>query len=199
MIEIPEWLLDLFGSGIMPLDEGGDEPPPCDCDGGCANTCSGCSGSCSNACAGCLNCSAVCSDVCQTRCLHAQAVTDSHYMNGGFTWYPSISSGSTMINAQEWNKLCNYVSQVYSINKNSLYLNSVNSGDPFYAYMFNEVNNAINGLINNGTGVGTKNSMDLIYAYDLNALMDTLNSSLVQDMWDDWVPATPYLYMPPSP
>lgn len=199
MIEIPDWLLE----GVMPLDgeEGGDcgEPPPCDCDGGCASSCSGCSGSCSNACAGCLTCSAVCSSVCQTRCLHAQSVTDWHYMGGGFSWYPSISSGSLMISASEWNKLCNYVTGVYNINKSSISFNYANSNEPFYSYMFNEVNNAINGLINGGTGVSSKSHGDIIYAYDLNSLMNTLNSSLVEDMWDSWVPASPDDSVPPDP
>lgn len=203
MIEIPDWLFDLSDGDyrVEPFDEGGGDegPPPCSCDGDCSGSCVGscagacqpCSGGCAGSCNGCQPCSGDPCMSCQTRCQYAQAVTDWRYMGGGFSWYPSVSQGSPIIKASEWNKLCDYVKGVYNINNKSINFNYANSQEPFYAYMFNEVNNAIKGLVDGNTGISDKSFLDIIYSYDFNTLANTVTNAKVDDIGASWIPTSP--------
>lgn len=95
-----------------------------------------------------------------------------------FYWYTAKNSGGSFdVSAYEWNSLCSRINEFRRYKGyTDYYFSYVFSGDQFMAYQFNEARNAINSL-NPPTSVpSSANSNSIIYATDLNRLVNALNS-----------------------
>lgn len=99
-----------------------------------------------------------------------------------FEWdTPKTTDGAFNVTASEWNKLIDKITEVYTYlgwpNYQDTYpIETVSSGDIFYAERFNEVKEAIGNLYS--TGISTKSTGDTINADDLNQLVTSLNAKI---------------------
>lgn len=97
-----------------------------------------------------------------------------------FSWTYSKTSGNTFnLYASEWNSLQSKVNEFRQYKGLANYsFTSASSGGIFYAYMFNQVRNAINEIPGKSTSPpSTQSSGNDIYASYLNGLVDSLNST----------------------
>lgn len=92
-----------------------------------------------------------------------------------WSWYSSkISGGNFSLTASEWNDFTARINQFRTYKGLGNYgFSTAYSGNPFYAYMFNEARNAISSM---ASVMSTVSSNQDILANYLNSLRDSLNS-----------------------
>jgi len=93
-----------------------------------------------------------------------------------FSWTTSKTSGGNFnLTASEWNALCTRVNDFRRYKGyNDASFTTAYFGNTFYAYMFNEVRNAI--AVLSSAVPSTVSSGGTVYASDLNQLVSALNS-----------------------
>jgi hypothetical protein len=93
-------------------------------------------------------------------------------------WYtPKVSGGNFSLSAQEWNDFTNTINTTRQNKGLSYYwFTTVNSGDPFYFWIFNQAVTAISEMSPPTPTPSSVSSGQTIYASYLNGLRDSLNS-----------------------
>ena len=95
-----------------------------------------------------------------------------------FSWtYDKSSGGSFNLTATEWNNLCSNINAVRVYKGLSVYsFTTASSGNIFYASMYNEAVDAIQGISGYGAYLSTVSSNSIIYASQMNSLVSELNA-----------------------
>lgn len=91
--------------------------------------------------------------------------------------YSKYSGGNFNLTASEWNGLLNNINAVRNYKGYSSYsFTYAYSGNPFYAYMFNQAVYAIQGIPGYGYYLTTVSSDSIVYASYLNNLVSEINA-----------------------
>lgn len=104
--------------------------------------------------------------------------TEARTRPSSWSWYSSKSSGGTFnLGAEEWKNFFNRINDFRSYKgwSSYSYTNPIVGGD-YTASMYNQARNAINTMSPPTSIPVYRNSGDIVYAYDINRLRDSLNS-----------------------
>jgi hypothetical protein len=112
---------------------------------------------------------------------YSDAVALQNKRPAEFSWNrPKVKNDVFNLTASEWNELAKSINQFRQYSGKTTYgFTTAQSGNPFYAYMFNQAVNAISEINSPSPSIAppaTKQKGDIISAADLNRLRDSLNS-----------------------